>query len=75
MIVIPLVAAVIVIFAIAGAGHRYNDGQYRRHGFGISGVLLVVVMVFLLFSGFGKGDPCRGGGISTGGFFGCFFGK
>jgi hypothetical protein len=41
-----LVILLILIFGFGG--HFYNDGAYRGPGFGISGILIIVLILLLL---------------------------
>ena len=43
---ILLIIALILIFGLGG--HFYNDGAYRGPGFGIGGLLLIVLILLLL---------------------------
>jgi hypothetical protein len=44
-----MILLIIVLILLFGfGGHFYNDGAYRGPGFGIGGILLIVLVLFLL---------------------------
>jgi hypothetical protein len=43
-----LLILIILILFFGIGGHFYNDGAYRGPGFGIGGILLIVLILFLL---------------------------
>jgi hypothetical protein len=43
-----LVLLIILVLLFGGGGHFYNEGVYRGYGFGIGGVLLVILIVLLI---------------------------
>ena len=43
-----LLLIVILILVFGLGGNWYNDGAYRTHGFGIGGILLVILLVLFL---------------------------
>jgi len=46
-VILLILIIVLIVFAVGG-GHTYNNGAYRRHGFGCGGLLLVALIVFLV---------------------------
>ncbi len=44
---ILILLIVLIVFAVGG-GRGYNGGTYRRHGFGLGGILLIVLLVLFL---------------------------
>jgi hypothetical protein len=43
-----LIIIVFLILLFGGGGHYYNRGSYRTGGFGIAGILIVVLLILWL---------------------------
>jgi hypothetical protein len=44
-----MILLIIVLILLFGfGGHFYNDGAYRGPGFGIGGILLIILILLLL---------------------------
>ncbi len=43
-----LLIIMVLILLFAGGGNFYNDGAYRGYGFGLGGLLLIVLLVLFV---------------------------
>ena len=39
---------ILLIVAFSGGGHYYGRGQYRSYGFGVGGILFIVLIILFL---------------------------
>jgi heme exporter protein D len=43
-----LIVILILLFGFPSFGHFYNDGAYRNYGFGLGGLVLLVLVILLV---------------------------